>query len=112
MDWGAICLLISLIVLYIGITITIIVAIVKSSLGLSAGVIIFIILMSLLISLIVSCAIYYIIRACNAALMNVHPTPLPTHHIPIPLQTKPGTLVQQPDGHLQIAIYEHPTTTN
>ena len=118
MEWGAICLLIFLILLYVGVTVTIIIALLKSSLALSPGIIIFIVFMVVLVSFIVSCIVYHITRACNAAMMSVHPDPPPNHFsapppLPhIPLQTKPGTLVQQPDGHLQIAIYEHPTTTN
>lgn len=122
MEWGPICLLIFLILLYVGVTATIIVALVQSSLALSPGIIIFIVCMVVLVSFIVSCIVYHITRACNAAMMSVHPDPPPNQTnsylspIPpplphIPLQTKSGTLIQQPDGHLQIAIYEYPATT-
>jgi hypothetical protein len=126
MEWGSICVLVFLIIFYVGVTVAIIIAVVQSPLALSPGVIIFIIFMIVLVSFLVSCIVYYIVRACNIGMISVHPhphpdpppnhlinLPLPTHPPkPILLHSKPGTLIQHPDGDLQIAIYEHPTIQN
>ena len=103
MSWLGIFLLVNIILLYVGISVTVIIIVAQYSNLSDNGIIFAIVILSMISSVAISSMIYFLILNCiHRYHHQTAPEPPPPPNIPI--VTKTGSLIQQPNGDIELGI--------
>lgn len=108
MNWCPVCVLCALICVYVGGSVAVIYVIVSHANITDPGMIFVIVFFSVLISISVCGMIYYLVKGCITIMYGEERaiTPVTQHppQRPIPIVSKQGTIIEQPNGDIELGI--------